>query len=204
MSSYTIELNNRNSNMSKSIDLIIYDGFKTKDDLLEWVFDKSLPIEHLVVIKFLDMFYGVCFESFEKEIIIGKTQTWVYNGSKMNVYVSKDFHSEIKIDGLKKKKFYSQGIYTNLLSIDRSIEIINNDRDISKYEYAKSYVILLGLTFFTSDTAYFKRDELELLSTYFINYGYFHKIFNKKTVVSINPFLSLVRTENGYFNYRFN
>lgn len=199
MLNLNFNLKTNKPNVIKPVRLDIYDGFQTKQELINYV-DKKLEVdlEQLVIIYFLGKYYGVLFESFEKEIMIGEEQIWWRNHNKM--YYSNNvanFKKPYSIGSLRTRAFHNNQIALDLKEFDSHIAIyrIKNDRwvDISSYKYSDTYLSLLGLTFYHCSFSY---EELNLLSYYFDYFNY-QRFFKNDSVVSINPFKGVIYYRDG-------
>lgn len=187
-----------NNEITICLDLQIYEGFDTLQELELYVTKKGLDKKYMAIVKFLDMYYGVFIENFDKEIIIGKSSVWFRDKGFMKTVDSKKFKSPYNIAKLRIKPFESKGISRDLKQLDTEINIFryksNKLQDITEYMYSDMYLILLGLTFYNT---FFTKDESEIfLREYFMmDFYWYFKEGNK--IKRINPFLSLVELTNG-------
>ena len=191
----------------KRIYLDIYEGYDTAFELMNAVENAGLNKDYIVVIKFLDMYYGVFFESLEKEIIIGKNKVWFRDNYIMYCGNLDRINLPYKINSLKThNNIWSLGVSQDLRNIDSNIKIFRfkkgNFENIQQYAYATTYLILLGITFY-SDSIFFTKDEgFSFLPNYF---GFnWNCAFKNPDIEAINPFKSLVRMKDGSVKkYRF-
>lgn len=189
-----------NKKTGKLMNLAIYDGFSSMDSLLNHVSNNySLKEEHVAIVKFLGMYYGIVFDGYEKEIMIGLEKVWYRQGGKMYEENTDDFIQPYYVSNLSKKEFFNKQVYLDLKSLDKDIEIyvvkIGKYQLVNQYRYASCFAILLGITFYTdfySDYEY-QRNLYEYFDT-----SYFYTIFkNNKSIAGINPFQSRVLLKDG-------
>lgn len=180
------------------LELQIYEGFDSLQELEIYVAKKGLDLKYMATVKFLDMYYGVFIENFDKEIIIGKANVWFRDKGFMKSVDSKKFKRPYSINKLRIKPFESKGISRDLKQLDTEINVFryksNKLQDITEYMYSDMYLILLGLTFYNT---FFTQDESEIfLREYFMmDFYWYFKEENK--IKRINPFHSLVELTNG-------
>lgn len=202
-----IILENTMYNIKKEIELEIFDGYSSKDNLIQYLKKLNLNLNNVAIIKFLNMFYAVCIDGFNKEIIIGSENIIYRNDVHMiRIYQDdklKSFKLPYKINNIDKRNFYHTQIYSDLKKIDNDITIyiIKNNKwtNVTEYKYSKTYAILLGLPFYNT---FFNKDEYVLLSPYF-DTGYYLKLYREKNIIGINPFMSKVMFKDGTIKSRY-
>lgn len=202
-----IILKNNMYSIEKEIELEIFDGYNSKENLIHDLKKLNLNLNHVAIIEFLNMFYAVCIDGFNKEIIIGSENIIYRNGVHMvriyQYYKLKNFKLPYKINGIDKRIFHHTQIYSDLKKIDNNITIyiIKNNKwtNITEYKYSKTYAILLGLPFYNT---FFNKDEYVLLSPYF-DIGYYLKLYKEKNIIGINPFMSKVMFKDGTIKSRY-
>ena len=179
----------------------IHPGFDSLEDLKLYLEQKNIEYENIAVIKFLNMYYIVAFENYNRQFMIGKNNYFYSNDKYMMIQgKTPNFKPKFYPKFLYKKEYHHLQLFYDLKSIDENIDILVDDISIIEHYYAKSYAIILGLTFFSS---YIKYDELSILNYYFSdNYGY---IFRENlNVLGINPFKSKILYNDGRkVNYQF-
>ena len=179
----------------------IHLGFDSLDDLKKYLMEKNIDYKNIAVIKFLNMYYAVAFEYYNREFMIGKNNYFYSNDKYMMIQgKTPNFKPKFYPEFLYKKDYHHLQLFYDLEAIDKNIDILRNDVSIKEHYYAKAYAIILGLTFLSS---YIKRDELVILQDYFSdNYAY---IFRENPgIYGINPFKSKILYNNGKkVNYQF-
>lgn len=190
----------------KRVDLNIYKGFKTYEQLLNFAGGAGIPFEYMIVVCFMDEYYIVLYESFEKQIIIGGEIAWYRYDGKFNcIQGLDDFELPYQINGLKKNAFRHLQLADNLRQIDSLITVkmfTNYEwKDLTKFKYSKIYIILLGLTF--CETFFTREEFFKYLGDYY-DFEPYQDAFRDKNIVSINPFKGMVQFEDGKESfYRF-
>ena len=179
----------------------IHPGFNSLNDLKLYLKEKNIEYENIAVIKFLNMYYVVAFEDYNRQFIVGKNN-YFYSNDKYMIIQGKtpNFKPKFYPSFLYRKEYHHLQLFYDLKAIDENIDILMDDVSILEYKYAKSYAIILGLTFFSS---YIKYDELSILDYYFSdNYTY---VFRENTnVLGINPFKGKLLYKDGRkVNYQF-
>lgn len=187
----------------KKVELLyrIHLGFDTIKDLKNYIASKNIDYNNIAVIKFLDMYYIVAFEDYNREFMIGKNNYFYTNDRYMMVQgKAPNFKPKFYPSFLKEQEYRHLQLYYDLEAIDKNIDIFHNDESIKKYSYSKAYVIILGLTFFSS---YIQYDELDILRYYFSDdYSYIFR--ENPNVYGINPFKGKIMYRDGKkVNYQF-
>ena len=189
----TVKLLNR-----KNVSMLyrVHKGFDTIEDLKEYVAYKGIDYKHIAVIKFLNMYYAVAFEDYNRELMIGKNNYFYTNDNYILIQgntQAKSFKPKFYPTFLYEKKYKHFQLYYDLEMIDENIDIFKEDVSIKESIYSKAYAIILGLTFCSF---YIKRDELEILDYYFSD-NYSDVFRDYPWVSGINPFKGKVRNERG-------
>lgn len=179
----------------------IHLGFDSLDELKEYLKEKNIEYTNIAVIKFLNMYYAVAFEYYNREFMIGKNNYFYSNDKYMMIQgKTPNFKPKFYPEFLYKKDYTHLQLYYDLKAIDNNIDIFKDDISIKEHHYAKAYAIILGLTFFSS---YIKQDELIILRDYFSDdYSYIFR--EKRGLLGINPFKSKIQYIDGKkVNYQF-
>lgn len=179
----------------------IHKGFDSIEEVKVYLGAKSIDYSNVAIIRFLKMYYVVAFEDYNKEFMIGKNNYFYTNDKYMLIQgKTPNFKPKFYPSFLKEQVYKHWELYYDLESIDDEIDVMINDVSIKKYDYAKTYIILLGLSFFS---AYIQRDELTILGYYFSdNYSYIFR--ENPNVIGINPFKAKIMYSDGKkVNYQF-
>ena len=179
----------------------IHLGFDSLDDLKLYLKEKNIEYKNIAVIKFLNMYYVVAFEDYNRQFMIGKNNYFYSNDKYMMIQgKTPNFKPKFYPEFLYKKEYHHLQLFYDLKAIDENIDILVNNVSILEYKYAKAYAIILGLTFFSS---YIKYDELSILDYYFSdNYAYIFR--ENPNILGINPFKSKILYSDGRkVNYQF-
>lgn len=163
----------------------------------------GLKKEYLAVVKFLDMYYGIFIENFNKEIMIGKDLVWFRDDGFMHSSPIDRINLPYNIEGIRTKAFNSTGVYYDLKSIDADFKIFRfkdgKFTDIGKYNYSSMYLILLGITFYSS---FFNEDETKVFMFKYFMDDYTYHFKRNKEIEGINPFKGLAKYKNGTIKKR--
>lgn len=179
----------------------VHKGFDSLEELKDYLELKKIEYKNVAVIRFLNMYYAVAFEDYNREFMIGKNN-YFYSNDKYMLIQGKtpNFKPKFFPAFLHKKEYKHLQLYYDLEEIDSDIDIFKEDVSIKEHRYSKSYAIILGLTFFSS---YIKKDELPILNQYFSD-NYIYIFRENPTVLGINPFKSKILYTNGKkVNYQF-
>lgn len=189
--------------LTKEVPLLfrIHKGFDSLNELKDYLELKQIEYKNIAVIRFLNMYYAVAFEDYNRQFMIGKNN-YFYSNDKYMLIQGKtpNFKPKFLPVCLYKKEFKHLQLYYDLEEIDKDIDIFHEDTSIKDHLYSKAYAIILGLTFFSS---YIKKDEVIILNYYFSD-NYFDVFRDNPNILGINPFKSKVLYTNGKkVNYQF-
>lgn len=179
----------------------IHKGFDSLDDLKHYLELKNIDYKNVAVIRFLNMYYTIAFEDYNRQFMIGKNNYFYTNDKYMQIQgKTPNFKPKFSPTFLRKQDYRHFQLYYDLKEIDGDIDILHEDVSIKEHIYSKAYAIILGLTFFSS---YIKIDELLILEQYFSdNYSYIFR--ERPNVLGINPFKAKILYEDGKkVNYQF-
>ena len=172
-------------------------GFDSAQDLLDFLIAKKFDYIHrFKIIYFKGMYYGVAFQSCNKEIVVMKYIVWYQDEGEMVVADSKNFMahdipynitSEVARDII-------DTIHKDMLNLDDSLSIykvVKNKKDgsykIRVYLGLKNcFYVLVGLYFYN---VYYNSDNFDDMKMYFKHYLSYKK-FLEIPGVQINPFRS--------------
>lgn len=179
----------------------IHKGFDSLDDLKHYLELKNIDYKNVAVIRFLNMYYAVAFEDYNREFMIGKNNYFYTNDKYMQIQgKTPNFKPKFFPTFLRKQEYKHLQLYYDLEEIDEDIDILHEDISIKEHYYSKTYAIILGLTFFSS---YIKKDELPILTQYFSD-NYFYVFRENPKVLGVNPFKSkILYTDGRKVNYQF-
>lgn len=183
----------------KQVDLEIYSGFRNRVQLLDFIERNGIPLEHMTVVFFMDAYYIVLYEDFDKQVIIGADVFWYReNGKFKQGQVGESFKLPYPINELKKRAFRHLQLADDLNAIDSLLSVYTFDgrgwKELTNYKYSKIYVILLGITFCET---FFTRDEFFKYLGKYYDFEPYEQAFRNKEIVAINPFRGMVRYEDG-------
>lgn len=111
----TIEVQHYNT--SATIDLSIYEGFATLEDLVRFMTNHDIEKHLYVVVKFLAMYYAVIYQDISKEIMIGKDEYWYRKDSLMHKRETKTFQYPYSTKNLNKSIRFTDQIAKDLSSL---------------------------------------------------------------------------------------
>ena len=185
------------TNNKKFLNLEIYEGFASKKDAISFMEKLFLTEERYAIIEFLNMFYVVVFENYDKEIMIGKEVTWYCLNKDMYNVSTKNFKLPFSINSLASRNT-NPAIANDLRKIDPNLNVYkfksNGWQNVNQYQYSKTFATLLGLTFYSD---MFCEDDIHVLTHYF-DTGFYRNIFKgKRGIVEINPFQSRAKLPSG-------
>lgn len=183
-----------NSNLGTTNMLFrIHKGFETKDDLTNLLLKKGYNLDYVVIVKFLNMYYGVVFEDYDRNYIIGKLKT--YYVSEKYIHVScntKTFKPKFYPTFIKEQIYKHQTLAYDLRFQDRDIDVFIQNKSIIEYEYANTYIVILALTFVDY---FFGKSEMYILNEYYFSQDYGDTLSG--SVIGINPFKGKIMLSNG-------
>lgn len=187
----------------KNVEILfnIHKGFDSLVDLRGFLSSINIDYDKSIVIRFLEQYYAIVFEDYDREIIIGKDDCYYTNEKYQLIKCkTKNFQPKFLPTFIKKQVYNNLQLYYDLEEIDTNFDILKNGKSIKGSDYAKTYAIILGVSFISH---YFTYDELFILKAYFDeDYSY---IFNTMSgVEGINPFKGKIKYLNGNIrNFQF-
>lgn len=200
-------LKKQNIPQTKKMEFNIYEGFTSINELKSFIDNNKLLYDY-VIIKFLGMYYGIFDGSYQErnsyrksQMIIGKNIIWYWDDDhycmdSTNISKLSNKIKERHKNYMNGHKIYNDKIATHLNDLDSNLDVIYNNRCIKNYKYAKSFLVLLGLTFI--DTFFDKYEFNNYLNEYFKNnLDSFGRAFNDKSIIGINPFKAEVKFNCG-------
>lgn len=171
----------------------VHKGFENKDDLNSLLLKKGYNLDCVVVVKFLNMYYGVIFEDYDRNYIVGKLKTYYVSDKYIHIACNTEtFKPKFYPTFIKKQVYKHQTLAYDLRFEDENIDVLINDKSIATYEYANTYIVILALTFVDY---YFSKDEMYILNTYYFSQDYSDTLSNN--IVGINPFKGKVMLSSG-------
>lgn len=171
----------------------VHKGFETKEDLTNLLLTKGYDLDYVVIVKFLNMYYGVIFEDYDRNYIIGKLKTYYVSDKYIHVACNTEtFKPKFYPTFIKEQIYKHQTLAYDLKMQDANIDVFVKDTSIAEYEYANTYIVILALTFIDY---YFSKHEMYILNEYYFSQDYSNTLNNK--VIGINPFKGKVMLSNG-------
>lgn len=171
----------------------IHKGFDNIHDLQQLLVKKKLDLEHVVIVKYLNMYYGVIFEDYNRNYIIGKLRTYYVNDNYIQIGCNTEtFTPKFYPTFVKKQVYKHQTLASDLKHTDSDIDVYLNNKSIVDFEYANTYIVILALTFVSY---YFSYEEMYILNNYYFSQDY-SNCFSSQ-IAGINPFKGKVMLKNG-------
>lgn len=177
----------------------VHKGFESLDELKDLLAEKKIDYNCVVVVKFLNMYYGIIFEDYNRNYIIGKLKTYYVNDEFIMIGCNtKSFKMKFNPTKIKKQIYTHQTLAADLFAQDPNMDVLLNDESIFGYKYANTYAIILALSFVDY---YFTYDEMYILNNYYFSQDYSSKF--KSGVIGINPFRGYIMLRgDGPSNYK--
>lgn len=176
------------------IRLEIYNGFDDIEELCSFMVKHNIESSNVAVVKFLDMYYAICYQSNEEKIIIGKNVNWQSKNYYLEVKNNKTFKPGFQPRILKLGAINPQ-IFEDLLTVDSDLKIYisksNSFVDITDRNEGATFAVLLGLTFYN---AYFSKYiwdetiEYYFLKSYLVDEPFSIYKMPGTIVLGVNPF----------------
>lgn len=186
--------------------LTVHPGFKTVEDAHKQAYRLGLEKGLYALVKFLDEWYVIVFDTLDKEAVIGSELAWhrtgIYNYLKPQLL--KDFSLPWKVRKLTRvSNRWATGIFEDLSEVDKGTacfvyrEKEGKYADVTAYQYAEPYIILLGITFY--ERWWTVENCSEELARYFAGARFWRRRLQQDVpnAVAVNPFRGKVLLADG-------
>jgi len=186
--------------------LTIHPGFKTVEDAHEQARRLGLEKDLYALVRFLDEWYVIVFDTLDREAVIGSELAWQRTGihNYLKPQPLKDFRLPWNVRRLTRvSNRWATGVLEDLKEVDKYTacfvyrEKEGRYAEATAYRYAEPYIILLGITFY--ERWWTVENCSEELARYFAYARHWRSILQQEIpdAVAINPFRGKVLLADG-------
>lgn len=185
----------------KGIDVVrIYAGCAERGEIEEQMRAKGFPQAGYAVVRFRGEWYGVGFERYAREVMMGKEEVWYRWCNRMCCARVLDYRPPYVTQVLTYKRLCGT-IAKELRGIDANIEVEATPGYVAKQQgkaWKSCFLVLLGLTFHDE---YYRAEEIDELRRYFRREEWlvaYRGILRKSGADAINPFRGRLLFADGH------
>lgn len=190
-------------NREEPLVLTVHSGFPTFEEAHEQACRLGLKDELYAMVRFLDGWYVVVFDTLEKEAVIGAELAWYRTGiqNPLKPEPLEEFTLPWQVKKLSKPSSnWKAGVYEDLKKADENLAcFVKREKSkgysrVENYVYARAYIILLGITFYERWWSV-EKCHIEL-EPYFADAKYWKYEFSSN-VKAISPFRGKILLSDG-------
>ena len=180
----------------------IYNGTESIEEMNENLEALQLQRSKCYYIQLGGQFYAVFFESFEREIVVGRDKVYYIENGRLTEYTIADAKIGFTIKS-RNVRFITDTLARELHTLYNPIEFYEYPTSKSK-NYRKvervgiefsNYLVLLGVTF---SSRFYTSEEADKMEKYFKHTPNLLRFLNKtRGAVAIDPFSQYIKFENG-------